>query len=160
MHQFSDKGNNFDFLDPNSPKIELWGRNLKHLTLDLESAPLRYYVHQFSEKRDTFELLGLNFHKNGFWARNFKNLSLDWKSTTSRYHRHQFSSKTNNFKFLGTKFAHKSILKSKFHKSKSGFGMRILEILCTPIFTQNEQLWVFQPKFPKKMDFGLNISKI
>ena len=43
---------NFEFLDPNLPKNGFWGRNFKNLSLDLESASLRYYVHQFSDKMD------------------------------------------------------------------------------------------------------------
>ena len=48
---------------------------------------------------------------------------------------------------LGPKFAQKWILGSEFQKSKSGFGIDILEILCAPIFRQNGQLWIFRPKF-------------
>ena len=54
MYQFSDKMDNFEFLGPNSPKNGFWGRNLKNLSLDLESAFLRYYVHQFSDKTLNF----------------------------------------------------------------------------------------------------------
>ena len=71
MHQFSDKTDNFEYLNPNLPKYGFWGRNFKNLSLDLESASLRYYVHQFSDKTDNFEFLGPNLHKNGFWGLDF-----------------------------------------------------------------------------------------
>ena len=60
---------------------------------------------------------------------------------------------------------------SKFQKSKSGFRIRILEILDAPIFRQNRQLWTFGPKFAQKSilgsefqnskpGFGINTSNI
>ena len=69
------------------------------------------------------------------------------------------------------KFAQKWILGLEFQKSKSGFGISILEILCAPIFRQNGQLWIFGPKFAQKWilgsefqksksGFGINTSKI
>ena len=58
---------------------------------------------------------------------------------------------------LGPKFTQKWILGSKFQKSKSGFGINILEIPCTPIFRQNGQLWIFGPKFAQKWILGLEI---
>ena len=36
-YQFSDKTDNFEFLGPNLPKNEFWGRSFKSLSLDLES---------------------------------------------------------------------------------------------------------------------------
>ena len=63
MHQFSDKTGNFEFLGPNFPKNRFWGQNFKNLSLDSESASLRYYVHQFSDKTDNFEFFGLNLGK-------------------------------------------------------------------------------------------------
>ena len=90
MCQFSAKLDNFDFFGPNLPKNGFWGRNFKNLSLDSESASLRYYVHQFSDKTNNFEFLGPNLPKNGFWGRNFKNLSLDSESTPPKYHVCQF----------------------------------------------------------------------
>ena len=50
---------------------------------------------------------------------------------------------------------------SEFQKSKSGFGIKILEILGAPIFSQNGQLLTFWPKFGKLPNyvqyFGSNI---
>ena len=85
MYQFSDKMNNFEFLGPNLPKNGFWGRDFKNLSLDLESAFLRYYVHQFSDKTNNFEFLGPNLPKNGFWDWNFKNLSLDLELAPPKY---------------------------------------------------------------------------
>ena len=77
MYQFSDKTDNFEFLGPNLPKNGFWCQNFKSLSLDFESASLRYYALQFSDKADNFEFLGLNLPKIEFWGRNFKSLSLD-----------------------------------------------------------------------------------
>ena len=75
---------NFDFLRLNLPKNEFWGRNFETLSLDLESASLRYYVHQFSEKSDKSEFLGINLPQKQFRGQNFKNLSVDLKSASFR----------------------------------------------------------------------------
>ena len=63
MHQFSDKMENFEFLGPNFPKNEFWGRNFKHLSLDSKSAPRKYRECQFSVKMDKFSFFGLNLWK-------------------------------------------------------------------------------------------------
>ena len=39
---------------------------------------------------------------------------------------------------------------SKFQKSKSRFEIRILEILGGPVFRQNGQFLIFEPKFAEK----------
>ena len=83
VYQFSDKTDNFEFLGPNWPKNVFWGQNFKNLSLDSESASLRYYVHQFSDKTNNFEFLGPNLPKNWSWGQNFKNLSLDLQLTSS-----------------------------------------------------------------------------
>ena len=88
---------NFEILGPNLLKNGFWDRNVKNLSLDSESASLRYYVHQYSDKTDNFEFLDPNLPKNGFWDRNFKNLSLDLESTPPKYHVCQFSVKMDNF---------------------------------------------------------------
>ena len=77
MYQFSDKKDNFDFLGTNLPKNGFWGQNFKNISLDSESASLRYYEYQFSDIRDNLKFLDPNLPKNGFWGRNLKNLSLD-----------------------------------------------------------------------------------
>ena len=87
----------FDFLGPNLPKNGFWGQNFKNLSLDSESASLRYYVHQFSEKTNNSEFLGPNLPKNGFWGWNFKNLSLDSESARPIYPVGQSSVKMDNF---------------------------------------------------------------
>ena len=83
--------NNLDFFDQNLPKNWFWSQKFKNLSLDSESASLRYYVYLFSDKTDNFD---------GFWGHNFKNLSLDSESASLMYYVHQFSDKTDNFKFL------------------------------------------------------------
>ena len=57
---------------PKFPTNEFWGHSFKNLTLDLESASLRYSVHQFSDKTENFEYLDPNLPKNGFWGLNLK----------------------------------------------------------------------------------------
>ena len=57
MYQFLDKMDNFEFLGPNFPKNGFWGQNFKNLSLDSESASLRYCVYQFSDKTDNFDFL-------------------------------------------------------------------------------------------------------
>ena len=69
----------------------------KILSLNSESASLRYYVHQFSAKTDNFEFLGPNLPKNYFWDRNFKTLILDLESAPLIYHVCQFSVEMDNF---------------------------------------------------------------
>ena len=122
-------------------------RNIKNLSLDSESASLKYYVHQFPDKTDNFEFFDQNLPKNEFWGRNFKNLSLDSESASLRYCVHQFSDKTGNFEFLGPNlpkngfWSQKWILGSEFQKSKSGFAINTFNITCVPIFSQNGQLF-------------------
>ena len=43
----------------------------------------------------------------------------------------------NNLDFFDQNLPKKWILESEIQKSKSGFGICILEILCVPIFRQN-----------------------
>ena len=120
MYQCFDKTDNFDSLDSNLPKNEFWGRNFKNLSLDLESASLRYHVHQFSDKTHNFKFLGPNLPRNGFWGRNFKNLSVDLKSTSPIYHACQFSVKMDNFSFFGTNLG-------KLPNYEQYFGSNIVE---------------------------------
>ena len=61
MCQFSDKTNSFNFLGPNLPKNEFWGRDFKNLAS--QSVPPKYHVSQFSVKMDGFEFFGLNLRK-------------------------------------------------------------------------------------------------
>ena len=71
VYQFSGKTNNFDFLGPNLPKNEFWGRNFKNLSLDSESAPPIYHVCLFSVTIDNFEFFGLNLGKLPNYVRYF-----------------------------------------------------------------------------------------
>ena len=61
---------------------------------------------------------------------------------------------------FGPKFSQKWILGSKFQKSKSGFGIRILEVLGAPISRQNKELWIFGPKFAQKWIWGRNLKTL
>ena len=72
----------------------------KNVSLDVESASLKYYVYLFSDKTNEFEFLGPNLPTNEFWGHSFKNLTLDLESASLRYSVHQFSDKTENFEYL------------------------------------------------------------
>ena len=61
--------------------------------------------------------------------------------------------------FFGLKFDQNWILGSKFQKSKSQFGISILEIPCVPIFGQKRQLWIFGHKFAQKWILGSEFQK-
>ena len=84
---------------------------------------------------------------------------------------YQFPGKTGNFDFLGPNLPKNGFWDQNFQKSKSGFGISIVEILYAPIFSQNEQLWIFGLKFAEKWilrsefrktksGFGINTSTI
>ena len=139
LYQFSDKTGNFDFLGQNLLKNAFWCHNFKNISLDLESASLRYFVHQFSNKMDNFEYLGPNLPKTGFWGQNSKYLNLDLESAS-------IFRQSKQIWIFGSKFAQKWILGSEFQKSNSGFGINSSTISCVSIFSQNGHL-VFRPKF-------------
>ena len=63
MYQFSDKTDNFDFVDPNFPKNGFWCQNFENLSLGLESTPPIYHVCQFSDKMENIWFLDLNLGK-------------------------------------------------------------------------------------------------
>ena len=69
--QFSGKMDNFHFFGPNLPKNGFWDQNFKNLTVDLESAPLKYQVCQFSGKTDKPEFFHLTFGKLPNYMRYF-----------------------------------------------------------------------------------------
>ena len=69
-----------------------------------------------------------------------------------------FQTKQTTLNFWA-KFVQKWILGSKFQKSKSGFGISILEIPCAPIFRQNGLLWNYGPKFAQKWFLGSKFQK-
>ena len=48
---------------------------------------------------------------------------------------------------------------SKFQKSKSRFGIKILEIVGVAIFTQSGEFEIFGPKFAQKWILGSEIQK-
>ena len=51
------------FFGPKLPKNGFWGRNLKNITVDSESALPKYNTSQFSGKTDNFDIFGpkINF---------------------------------------------------------------------------------------------------
>ena len=63
---------NFDSFDPNLPKNNFWGQNLKNLSLDSESAPPRYYVCHFLRKTHSFDFFSPSLPENGFRVGNSK----------------------------------------------------------------------------------------
>ena len=69
-------------------KMDFGGQNFKNLSLDSESASLRYCAYQFPDIRGNFKFLDPNFPQNGFWGQNFKNLNLDLESASLRYSVH------------------------------------------------------------------------
>ena len=64
------------------------------------------------------------------------------------------------FWLFGSKFAQKWILGLEFQKSKSEFGINILETLWAPIFRQNGQHWLFGSKFAKNRFWGRNFTNL
>ena len=88
----SDKMDNLEVLGPNLRKNGFWGQNLKNLSLDSESASLRYLVRQFSDKTDNFEFwgdFGVGISKIQVWIQN------------KHLHVCHFSVKMDNFYFFG-----------------------------------------------------------
>ena len=162
MHQFLDEIDNFEFLDLNLLYKRFWGWNFKHLSLDLESAYLRYHVHQFSDNANNYEFFGTNLAKNGFWGRNNKNLALDVESVSLRNYVHWTPTSRENQELwiFGSKFAPKAIVVSGFQKCKSRFGISILEILGAEISRQKGQFFNFWSQICLKIDFGVGIWKI
>ena len=69
VYQCLDKTDNFDFLGPHLPKNGFWGQNCKNLSLNSESASLRYYVQQFSDK-----IFGLKFAQKWILGSEFFNI--------------------------------------------------------------------------------------
>ena len=99
VYQFSEKTDKYDSLVPNLPKNGFWGQNSRNLSLDLESASLRYYVHQFSDKQ--LWIFGPKFSQKWILGRDFKILIiLDLESTPPLYHVCQFSVKMDNIWFF------------------------------------------------------------
>ena len=96
---------------------------------------------------------------------------LESELASSRYHVCQFSGKTHNFDFFGPNLHKNEFYGLEFQKINVGIRISILEIPCVPIFRQNGQLWLFEPKFAQKWilgsefqksksGFGINTSKI
>ena len=114
--------------------------------LEQESASSICHVYQFSGKKDNFDFFGPNLPKNGFWGRNFKNLNPYLESALLRYHVYQFQLKWTTLTFLA-QICPKRKLGFEIQETNVGMRISILEIQCVPIFRQNGQLLIFQPKF-------------
>ena len=54
---------------------------------------------------------------------------------------------------------YKRNLELKIQKTNVGIRISILEIPCVPIFRQNGQLWLFEPKFAQKWILGSEFQK-
>ena len=120
-------------------KNGFWGQNFKNLSLDSESASLRYFVYQFSDVRNNFEFWDSNLPKK-FWGRNFINQSVDSESGSLRYYVHQFSDIRDYFEFWDSNLPKKFWGRNFKNQSLDSESGRILEILCATIFRQNKQL--------------------
>ena len=113
---------------------------------------------QFSVKTYMFDFFGPNLPKNKIRIWNSENQC--WNKN-----QHLWDTMCTNFQTKWTTLSFwvqicpKWILGQKFQKSKSGFGISILEILGAPIFRQNEQLWIFGPKFAQKWILGSIFNK-
>ena len=132
---------------------------LNILSLDSESASLRYYGRQFSDKTGNFEFLGLNLPKTGFWDRNFKNGSLDSESTTLRYYVLQFSDETVNFEFFSLKVP-KSFWGVGFSKIKLWIRNQQSWDTACPVFKITWTTFNFCAQIWPKVNFGVEILKI
>ena len=105
-----------------------------------------------------FHLLGLTLPKNRFRFGNSKN----WYQNKNQHPRYticaNFQSKWTTLIFF-TQFCPKMDLGLRNEKSNVGIRIKILEILCVPIFSQYEELWLFRPKFAQKWILGSESQK-
>ena len=69
-----------------------------------------------------------------------------------------FQAKWTAFTFLA-QICPKIGLGLEIQKTNVGIRISILKISCVPIFRQNEQLWLFRPKFPQKWILGTDFQK-
>ena len=69
-----------------------------------------------------------------------------------------FQLKLTNLTFL-VQICPKRKLGFEIQKSNVGIRIIILEIPCVPIFRQNGQLWIFEPKFAQKWIWGAEFQK-
>ena len=146
--------NNFEFFGPNLSKNGFWGLNFKNLSPDLEFALPRYHVYQFST--DNFDFFSPNLPKLGFQIQE-TNVGIRISILEILYV--PIFRQNGQLWDFGTKFTQKWILGSKFQKSNSGFGISILDILCSN-FQRKRTYLNFWAQICPKMDFGFGISKI
>ena len=101
---------------------------------------MRYHVCQFAVKTDNFDLFDPNLPKKQIRIWN-------WRISILEILCVPIFRQNGQLWICGLKFAQKWILRSKFQKSKSGFRMCTSNIPRVRIFSQNEQLLIFRPKF-------------
>ena len=129
---------------------EFWERNFKNLSLDLESASLRYYMHQFSDKRNNFQLFCQNLLKKWILGSEFQKFKSRFGISNLKTVSARIFRQNQQLRIFRPKFAQKWILGLKYQKSKSRFRITILETLWAPIFRQNGRVRSFGCKFAKK----------
>ena len=70
----------------------------------------------------------------------------------------KLSNKTSNFEFFDPNLP-KTDFWLEIQKTNVGIRITFIEIPCLPIFGQNEQLWLFWPKFAQKSILGSEFQK-
>ena len=114
---------------------------------------------KFVQKMD----LGLEFQKTNLririsilkiWVWNLRKLISKWELTSSRYCVRMcvcanFQTKQTALTF-SAQICPKMDLGLAIQKTIVGIRISILDIPCVPIFSQNEQLWIFRSKFVQK----------
>ena len=97
--------------------------------------------------------MGLTLPRNGF---RFVNLE-KWCQNKNQHTQYtmcaNFQSKWTTLKFLAQNFP-KMDLRLEIEKINVGIKIKILKILCVPIFSQYGKLWLFRPKFAQKWISG------
>ena len=69
-----------------------------------------------------------------------------------------FKVKQTALTFFGPSLSKRN-LELKIQKTNVGIRISILEIPCVPIFRQNGQFWLFEPKFAQKWILGSEFQK-
>ena len=132
---------------------------IQNLTLDSESATLRYHGHQFEHKSNNFPFLCPNLPKKLILGSELQKSKSGFGFTNLEIVSAPIFRQNQQLQIFWPKFAQKWILGLKYQKSKAIFGISILEILCAPIFSKNGQVGVFGPKFAQKWILGLQFPK-
>ena len=143
---FQVKQTTLTFLAQICPKIDLWSE-IQKTTVRININVVKMPCMPIFRKKDNFDFFGPNLSKKEIRIWNSEN----WCWNKSQ---HAWDTMFTNFQTKWTSLTFwaqicpKMCFGSKFQKSKSGFGISIVEILCTPIFRQNGQF------------FGQNLGKL